>query len=121
MPTTPAPSLAASAYLGTSAISMVGDLPGLSKCRSGDIGSYQYRTFFSAGVDELDDGAGGVGPVERCRKNHVAAMPIARPKRLARINRIAFMADAPAKRRNGERPRLVRVCSATRCRRCAAR
>ena len=31
-----------SAYLGTSCMSMNGDLPGLSKCWSGTIGSYQY-------------------------------------------------------------------------------
>ena len=36
----PVPS-ASSAYLGTSAMSMKGDLPGLSKCWSGTMGSYQ--------------------------------------------------------------------------------
>src|SRR3546814_17019547 len=36
--------LASSAYLGTSCISMNGDLPGCSKRWSGTIGSYQYRT-----------------------------------------------------------------------------
>src|SRR3546814_6277361 len=35
---------ASSAYFGTSCMSMNGDLPGLSKCLSGRIGSYQYRT-----------------------------------------------------------------------------
>src|SRR3546814_4643457 len=35
---------AASAYFGTSCMSMNGDLPGLSKCLSGRIGSYQYKT-----------------------------------------------------------------------------
>src|ERR1700686_4769407 len=39
-----------SAYLGTNCISMNGDLPGLSKCSPGCIGSYQYCGLLSAGA-----------------------------------------------------------------------
>jgi hypothetical protein len=39
---------ASSAYFGTSGMFMVGDLPGLSKCCWGAMGSYQYRGLRSA-------------------------------------------------------------------------
>ena len=44
------PALASSAYFGTSCMSINGDLPGLSKCWSGTIGSYQYSGLRSPDV-----------------------------------------------------------------------
>ena len=50
------PALTSSAYFGTISMPMEGDLPGLSKCWSGTIGSYQYSTLRSP--------EGGLVPVD---------------------------------------------------------
>src|SRR5882757_7179792 len=56
---------ASSAYFGTSGIFMVGDLPGLSKCCWGSMGSYQYSGLRSA-PDEagaaVSEAAGAFAP-----------------------------------------------------------
>lgn len=52
---------AAEPNLGTNCISMNGDLPGLSKCFSGTIGSYQYCTGQRGGVEVEVSGATGAG------------------------------------------------------------
>ena len=51
---------ALSAILGTSCMSMKGDLPGLSKCWSGTIGSYQYSGRDGAAASGADAIAGAI-------------------------------------------------------------
>src|SRR3546814_4325366 len=100
---------ASSAYLGTSCISMNGDLPGCSKRWSGTIGSYQYRTSRSPWAGAAAELAGDVADVSPAhhqpRPTPATSTSSATP---ARTNVcLRFIAAAPRSAGRPVRPRCA--------------